>query len=99
MFSFPSATNLRTRQTPGELPINSSPIPSLLRQRQKPRDEPHAPWADRSAGLHLFQELSTLGQQFTPTLLFREGCGRVLPMFPASTVGPRQLTYPQFSLI
>ena len=27
--------------------------------------------ADRSAGLHLFQELSTLAQQFAHTLLFR----------------------------
>jgi hypothetical protein len=32
---------------------------------------------DRSAGLHLFQELSTLGQQLTPTVLLRQdrrGC-------------------------
>jgi hypothetical protein len=36
---------------------------------------------DRSAGLHLFQELFTLAQQLAHTLLFREGCGGVLPMF------------------
>jgi hypothetical protein len=30
-------------------------------------------YADRSAGLHLFQELSTLGQQLAHTLLFRTG--------------------------
>ena len=41
--------------------------------------------ADRSAGLHLFQELSTLGQQLAHTLLFRQGFGGVKPMFPAST--------------
>src|SRR5450432_683646 len=43
-----------------------------------------------SARLHLFQELSTLGQQFAQALLFREGRGRVLPMFPASTARPLQ---------
>ena len=32
---------------------------------------------DRSVGLHLFQELSTLGQQFAHTLLFRQGLGGV----------------------
>ena len=31
--------------------------------------------AYRSAGLHLFQELSTLGQQLTQTLLLRQGLG------------------------
>jgi len=39
--------------------------------------------ADRSPGLHLFQELSTLGQQLAHALLLRQGCGRVLPLFPA----------------
>ena len=40
--------------------------------------------------VHLFQEFWTLGQQFTPTLLFRQGCGRVLPMFPARPPRPIQ---------
>jgi hypothetical protein len=34
----------------------------------------------RSAGLHLFQELTTLGQQLAHTLLFRQGLGGVKPM-------------------
>ena len=46
--------------------------------------------AGRSAGLHLFQELSTLGQQLAHTLLFRQGLGGVKPMFPASTSRPGQ---------
>ncbi len=45
----------------------------------------------RSVGLHLFQELSTLGHQFAHTLLFRQGLGGVLPMFPASMSRPLQL--------
>ena len=44
----------------------------------------------RSVGLHLFQELSTLGQQLAHTLLFRQGRGGVKPMFPASTSRPLQ---------
>jgi hypothetical protein len=43
-----------------------------------------------SAGSHLFQELSTLGQQFVQTLLFREGLGRIEPVLPASTSRPGQ---------
>ena len=43
-----------------------------------------------SAGLHLFQELSTLGQQFAHTLLFREGLGRIEPVLPAGTSRPGQ---------
>ena len=33
--------------------------------------------ADRSAGLHLFQELSTLDQQLAHPLLFRQGLGGI----------------------
>ena len=47
----------------------------------------------RSVGLHLFQELSTLGQQLAHTLLFRHGLGGVKPMFPASASRPRQPFY------
>ncbi len=43
---------------------------------KKPRMNPLHRDADRSAGLHLFQELSTLGQQLAHTLLFRQGCGQ-----------------------
>jgi hypothetical protein len=43
-----------------------------------------------SVGLHLFQELWTLGQQLAHTLLFRQGWGGVLTMFPASTAQPLQ---------
>ena len=46
--------------------------------------------AVRLVGLHLFQELSTLGQQFALTLLFRQGPGGVKLMFPASTARPLQ---------
>jgi hypothetical protein len=46
--------------------------------------------ADRSARLHLFQELSTLAQQFAHTPLLRQGRGGVLPMFPASMPRPLQ---------
>jgi hypothetical protein len=35
--------------------------------------------ADPSAGLHLFQELSTLGQQLAHTLLLRQGLSGVKP--------------------
>ena len=45
---------------------------------QKPRMNPIHRGADRSARLHLFQELSTLGQQLTHTLLLRQGLGGVL---------------------
>ena len=38
---------------------------------------PMHPDADRSARLHLFQELSTLGQQLAPTLLLRQGRGGI----------------------
>jgi len=44
---------------------------------------------DRSAGLHVFQELSTLGQQLAHTLLLRQGLGRIEPVFPASMPRPR----------
>jgi hypothetical protein len=44
---------------------------------EKPRMNPMHRDTDRSAGLHLFQELSTLGQQFAHTLLFRESLGEV----------------------
>jgi hypothetical protein len=40
-----------------------------------------------SADLHLFQELSTLGQQFAHALLFGQGRGAVKAMFPASSTG------------
>jgi hypothetical protein len=33
----------------------------------------------RSVGLHLFQELSTLGQQLAHTLLFRQGFKGICP--------------------
>jgi hypothetical protein len=39
--------------------------------------------AVRSVGLHLFQELSTLGRQLAQTLLFCQDRGGVLPTFPA----------------
>jgi hypothetical protein len=41
-------------------------------------------YADRSAGLHLFQELSTLGQQLAHPLLRCHGLCGVKPMFPAT---------------
>ena len=57
----------------------------------KLRDEPLAPRKSfDSVGLHLFQELSTLGQQLAHTLLFRQGLGGVKPVFPARPPGPRQ---------
>ena len=37
----------------------------------------------RSVGLHLFQELSTLGQQVAQHPFVRQGCSGVKPMFPA----------------
>jgi len=37
--------------------------------------------ASPSIGLHLFQELSTLGQQLANTLLFRQDRGGVSPCF------------------
>jgi hypothetical protein len=43
-----------------------------------------------SADLHLFQEVSTLGQQFTHTLLLRQGVSGIKPMLPASTPRPHQ---------
>jgi hypothetical protein len=61
-----------------------------LRPGQKPRMNPMHRDTDRSAGLHLFQELSTLGHQLAHTLLLREGHGRIEPMFPAGTSRPRQ---------
>ena len=66
-------------------------MPSLdCTKGQKPRMNPIHRDADRSAGLHLFQELSTSGQQLAHTLLFRQGLGGVKPMFPASTPRPLQ---------
>jgi hypothetical protein len=43
-----------------------------------------------SARLHLFQELSTLGQQLAHTLLLCQGLRGMEPMFPARTPRPRQ---------
>jgi hypothetical protein len=45
------------------------------------RDEPHVTVKIHSvlAGLHPFQELSTLDQQLTRTLLLRKGLGRIKP--------------------
>jgi hypothetical protein len=43
-----------------------------------------------SAGLHLFQELSTLGQQLAHALLPGQGLGRIKPMFPPRTPRPGQ---------
>jgi hypothetical protein len=48
-------------------------LPGPLRHGSRPADEPNARGADRSAGLHLFQELSTLGQQLAHTLLLWPG--------------------------
>ena len=48
------------------------------------------PEAASSAGLHLFQELSTLGQQFAHPLLLGSGLGKIKPMFPARPPRPRQ---------
>jgi hypothetical protein len=42
------------------------------------------------AGLHPFQELSTLAQQLAHTLSLRQGLGGVESMFPARTLGTRQ---------
>jgi hypothetical protein len=36
---------------------------------------------DRSAGLPLFQELSTLGQQVAHTVLLCQGFAKIKPMF------------------
>ena len=44
--------------------------------------------AVRSAGLHLFRELSTLGQQLARSLLLRPRLGRIKPMFPARMPRP-----------
>jgi len=63
-------------------------VPSLA--GRIPRTKPMRREAAGSAGLHLFQELSTLGQQLAHALLLRQGCGRVKPMFPASTARPLQ---------
>jgi hypothetical protein len=41
-----------------------------------------------SADLHLFQELPTLDQQLTRTLLLRPRFGRIKPMFPARMPRP-----------
>jgi hypothetical protein len=46
-----------------------------LHQAAMPRVNPTHPDPERSAGLHLFQELSTLGQQVAHTLLLRQGLG------------------------
>jgi hypothetical protein len=54
---------------------------------------------DRSAGLHLFQELSTLGQQLAHTLLLRQGFRGVNPMSPASMSRTLQLSTPVFAPI
>jgi hypothetical protein len=42
-----------------------------------------------SARLHLFQELSTLGQQLTRPLVLCAGLGRIKPMYPTGTPRPR----------
>ena len=57
----------------------------------KMRDEPHTPRSRRgSTGLHLFQELSTLGQQLTGPLLLGSRLDGIEPVFPARTPRPRQ---------
>ena len=43
-----------------------------------------------SVRLHLFRELSTLGQQLTHALLLGHGLGGIKPMFPARPSRPRQ---------
>ena len=48
------------------------------------------PEAASSDRLHLFQELSTLGQQFAHPLLLGSGLGKIKPMFPARPPRPRQ---------
>ena len=53
---------------PGRFIVCKSPKAA---PRSKTVDEPHNRGADRSAGLHLFQELSTLGQQLADALLLR----------------------------
>ena len=45
---------------------------------------------DRSAGLHLFQELSTSGQHLAHPLFFGEDLGRKEPVLPASRSRPCQ---------
>jgi len=44
----------------------------------------------RNATRSVVQELSTLALQFAHTLLLRDGCGRVFPVFPASMPRPLQ---------
>jgi hypothetical protein len=56
----------------------------------KPRMNPTHRDAGHSVGLHLFQELSTLGQQVAHTLLLCQGLRGIEPMFPARTPRPRQ---------
>src|SRR5882724_9393654 len=55
-----------------------------------PRMNPMRRQISGLAGLHLFQEVSTLGQQLAHTLLLRQGHGRIKPMFER----PLQLTTP-----
>ena len=46
--------------------------------------------AVRSAGLHLFQELSTLAPQLTRALWLCQGLRRIQTMLPARLPRPRQ---------
>jgi hypothetical protein len=67
----------------------------LLAQHDRGRTltRPHRSMHGEAAGsadLHLFQELSTLDQPLTRTLLLRQGLDRIKPMFPARTPRPRQ---------
>ena len=57
---------------------------------QKPWMNPMHREATGSAGLHLFQELSTLDQQLTRTPLLGSRLGRIEPMLPACPLRPRQ---------
>lgn len=62
--------------------------PSLESRRdlavgQKPWMNPMHREATGSAGLHLFQELSTLDQQLARTPLLDSRLGRIKPMLPA----------------
>jgi hypothetical protein len=70
-----------------DLRCSKAGLPGQPRRGANPRMNPMHLYA-RSVGLHLFQELSTLGQQLAHTLLFRQGCGGVKPMFPARTARP-----------
>ena len=66
--------------------IHSLPEPPQQNGGMNPVDRDAA----RSAGLQLFQELSTLGQQLTHPPLLGSSLGRIKPMFPPRPPRPRE---------